>query len=183
MAVIDPNRTWAPLERRLAETTDERHRRALSIVIEHMKAEAVPDLDGLMRTLAPEPDYHFWNDGRDVGPKTDDGVRGYYQAFVESRSNILEFDIDRLVVDDRCVVTEGYLRQIYLGSYAAQIGIPVDDPDADYLIVFRQLLLWPIDEQGRIVGEDSYHSGPAEIRKLSRDELPREYLELVHANS
>lgn len=46
-----------------------------------------------------------------------------------------------------------------------------------------ELLLWPIDEQGRIVGDDSYHSGPVEIRKLSRDELPREYLELVHANS
>lgn len=183
MAVIDPNRTWIPLEKRLAETTDERRRRALSIVIEHMKAEAVPDLDGLMRTLTAGPDYHFWTDGQDHGPKTYDGVRGYYQTFVESRSNILEFDIDRLVVDERCVVTEGYLRQIYPGSYAAQLGFPVDDPAADYLIVFRQLLLWPIDDEGLIIGEDSYHSGPAEIRKLSREELPQAYIELVHANS
>lgn len=183
MAVIDPDCTWAPLEKRLAETTDARQRRVLSIVIEHMKAEALPDLDGLMRTLTPEPDYHFWNDGRDVGPKTYASVRGYYQAFVESRSNILEFEIDRLVVDDHCVVTEGFLRQIYPGAYAAQLGFPVDDPAADYLIVSRQLLLWPIDEHGAIIGEDSHHSGPAEIRKLSREELPQTYIQLVHADS
>lgn len=180
MAVIDPNKTWAPLEQRLAVTTNERHRTVLGIVIEHMKAEAAPDLDGLMRTLVPEPAYHFWNDGRDGGPKGWDTVRTYYADFVASRSNVLEYELDRLVVDDHCVVTEGFLKQIYPGAYAAQIGIPVDDPAADYLVVFRQLLLWPIDAEGRIEGEDSYHSGPSEIRELTFDELPREYIELVH---
>ncbi|MFF0547009.1 nuclear transport factor 2 family protein [Nocardia thailandica] len=183
MAVIDPNNTWAPLEERLAATTDARHRAVLGIVIEHMKAEAAPDLDGLMRTLVPAPAYHFWNAGQDVGPKGHDGVRAYYADFVASRSNILEYALDRLVVDDQCVVTEGFLKQIYPGAYAARIGIPVDDPAADYLVVFRQLLLWPISADGRIEGEDSYHSGPVEIRKLRFDELPREYVELVHAGA
>ncbi|MET9216203.1 MULTISPECIES: nuclear transport factor 2 family protein [unclassified Nocardia] len=180
MAVIDPTSTWAPLEQRLAVTTNERHRQVLGIVIEHMKAEAAPDLDGLMRTLVPEPAYHFWNAGRDIGPKGRETVHTYYSDFVASRSNVLEYELDRLVVDDDCVVTEGFLKQIYPGSYALQIGIPVDDPDADYLIVFRQLLLWPIDAEGRIEGEDSYHSGPSEIRKLTFDELPQEYIDLVH---
>ncbi|MFE3189711.1 nuclear transport factor 2 family protein [Nocardia sp. NPDC059240] len=180
MAIVDPAKTWEPLEQRLAVTTNERHRQVLSIVIEHMKAEAEPDLDGLMRTLVAEPDYHFWNAGQDVGPKGWAGVHDYYAAFVASKSNILEFALDRLLVDDDCVVTEGYLKQIYPGAYAAQIGIPVDDPDADYLITFRQLLLWPVDANGLIVGEDSYHSGPVEVRKLSFDELPSEYVELVH---
>ncbi|MFF0496849.1 nuclear transport factor 2 family protein [Nocardia aobensis] len=183
MAVIDPNRTWAPLEERLATTTNARHRQVLEIVIEHMKAEAKPDLDGLMRTLVPEPAYHFWNGGQDVGPKGSDGVHTYYSDFVASRSNILEYALDRLVVDDHCVVTEGFLKQIYPGAYATQIGIPVDDTAADYLVVFRQLLLWPVDAEGRIVGEDSYHSGPVEIRRLSVDELPGEYVELVHSKA
>lgn len=180
MAVIDSTRTWELLEQRLAVTTNERHRVVLSSVIEHMKAEAVPDLDGLMATLSPNPDYHFWNSGQDVGPKGTDGVRAYYAAFVESKSNILEYALDRLVVDDHCLVTEGFLKQIYPGSYAAQIGIPVDDESADYLIVFRQLILWPVDENGKIQGEDSYHSGPSSITKLSFDELPQEYIDLVH---
>lgn len=100
MAIIDPNRTWAPLERRLAITTNERHRTVLGIVIEHMKAEAAPDLDRLMGTLVPEPAYHFWSEGRDGGPKGWSTVRTYYSDFVASRSNVLEYELDRLVVDD-----------------------------------------------------------------------------------
>ncbi|RVU28108.1 nuclear transport factor 2 family protein [Streptomyces antnestii] len=182
MPVIDPQRTWAPLEERLSVTKDERHRVVLNVVIEHMKAEAAPDLDRLMATLSPTPDYHFWNGGQDVGPKTTDGVRTYYANFVASRSNVLEFAIDRLVLDDHCLVTEGYLKQIYPGSYAAQLGLPVDDESADYLVVNRLLLLWPVDEDGLVQGEDSYSSGPASITKLSLDELPRQYIDLVHGS-
>ncbi|MFJ2589911.1 hypothetical protein [Streptomyces sp. NPDC087538] len=94
----DPNRTWAPLEDRLATTTDERHRVVLKAVIEHMKAEAAADLDRLMATLSPTPAYHFWSRGNDVGPKGTDGVRTFYSAFVASRSNVLEYALDRLVL-------------------------------------------------------------------------------------
>jgi len=56
MAVIDPTRTWQPLEKRLADTTDERKRVVLNAVIEHMKTEAAPDFGRLMATLSPNPD-------------------------------------------------------------------------------------------------------------------------------
>ncbi|MER5388623.1 nuclear transport factor 2 family protein [Saccharopolyspora sp. NPDC002686] len=183
MAVIDPNRTWEMLEERLAATTNERHRVVLGIVIEHMKAEAEPNLDRLMATLSPAPDYHFWHGGQDVGPTGRDGVRTYYVEFLKTRTNILEFTLDRLVVDDHCVVTEGFLKQIYPGSYAAQSGIPVDDESADYLVVHRQLILWPVDENGLVQGEDSYNGGVASVTKLSFDELPQEYIDLVHPAS
>lgn len=181
MAVIDPNRTWEPLQNRLAETTNERHRAVLGAVIEHMKAEAVPDLDRVMATLSPSPGYHFWGNGHDIGPKGTDGVRTFYtEEVIATRTNVLEFEVDRLVVDDDCVVTEGYLKQIYPGPQAERVGIPVDDPGADYLVVFRQLILWPMDENALILGEDSYHSGPVRVTKLTRDELPQVYVDLVH---
>ena len=60
MAVIDPTRTWAPVEERLAATTNERHRQVLGVVLGDMKVEAEPDMERLMATLAPKPDYHFW---------------------------------------------------------------------------------------------------------------------------
>lgn len=181
MAIIEPNRTWEMLEQRLAVTTNERHREVIGIVLEHMKAEAAPDLDRLMVTLAPSPEYHFWNDGSDVGPKTTEGVRTYYTDFLATRSNVLEYALDKLVVDDHCLVTEGSLQQIYPGSFAAQIGIPVDDETADYLVVCRLVILWPVDENGLIQGEDSYSSGPMSISKLSFDDLPQEYIDLVHS--
>ncbi|BBY43876.1 nuclear transport factor 2 family protein [Mycolicibacterium celeriflavum] len=183
MAVIDPTRTWEPLEKRLADTTNERHRVVLSAVIEHMKAEAAPDMDRLMATLAPQPDYHFWGAEGDFGPKTTAGVQTYYTDFLATRTNILEFEVQRLVVDDHCLVTEGLLKQIYPGAEAQRIGIPVDDVDADYLIVFRQLLLWPIDENGKILGEDSYNPGVVSMTKMSREELPQSYVDLVHPSA
>lgn len=100
------HRTWEPLERRLAQTSNERHRAVLSVVIEHMKAEAAPDLERLMATLSPDPAYHFWHGAQDVGAKTTDGVRSYYVDFLATRTNILEFEVQRLVVDDDCLVTE-----------------------------------------------------------------------------
>ncbi|BBZ11936.1 nuclear transport factor 2 family protein [Mycobacterium branderi] len=183
MAVIDPNRTWEPLQKRLAATTNERHRVVLRAVIEHMKAEAVPDLERLMATLSPSPDYHFWGADGDFGPKGFDVVRAYYADFVASGTNILEFEVERLVVDDHCVVTEGYLKQIYPGAQAQRIGIPVDDVDADYLVVFRQLLLWPVDEDGKIQGEDSYNPGVISVTKLTREELPQKYIDLMRASA
>jgi len=181
VAVIDPSRTWAPLEQRLAVTTDERHRAALEVVIEHMKGEAAPDLEQVMGTLSAEPDYHFWMGGQDVGPKTTEGVRTYYTNFMETRTGVLEFAIDRLVVDDDCVVTEGDMKQLYPGAMTAVLGVEVDDPDADYLVVYRQLLVWPIGASGKITGEDSYFGGVRSVTPVAREDLPQQYIDLVHA--
>ena len=105
MAVIDPTTTWEPLEKRLADSTDERHRTVLAAVIEHMKAEAAPDMQRLMATLSPHPDYHFWGVDGDFGPKTTEGVQAYYTDFLTTRTNILVFEVQRIVVDSHCVVT------------------------------------------------------------------------------
>jgi hypothetical protein len=39
------------------------------------------------------------------------------------------------------------------------MGIEVDDPDADYLYEARMAILWPLDENGLFIGEDSYVGG------------------------
>ena len=82
--------------------------------------------------------------------------------------------------DPDCVVTEGFLKQI---AVAQSMGFPIEDPSADYLLVFRQLVLWPVDADGFIEGEDSYHSGPVRITKLTPEELPQEYRDLMGASS
>ncbi len=179
MAIIDPTQTWVPVEERLARTTDARHRQMLGIVIEHMKAEAEPEMERLMATLSPNPEYHFWFAGTDLGPKTTEGVRAYYTAFVDSGANVLVLEIDRIAVDDDVVMTEGWMKMIYPGAAAQGIGIDVDDPDAAYLVLFRQLIVWPIDADGLIVGEDAYQTGPVSVTKLSHDELPQKYLDQI----
>ncbi|MUL47398.1 nuclear transport factor 2 family protein [Mycobacterium sp. CBMA293] len=177
MAIIDPTQTWARMEERLARTTNERHRQVLSIVIEHMKAEAEPHMERLMATLAPNPEYHFWYANTDMGPKTTAGVQAYYEAFVASGANTLVFEVDRIAVDDDLVMTEGWMKMIYPGAAAQAIGVEVDDPEGDYLLLFRQLINWPIDADGLILGEDAYQTGPVSVTKLSQEDLPQRYVD------
>jgi ketosteroid isomerase-like protein len=174
--VIDPNRTWAKVEERLAAESDPILRRNLATLLEHMRAEAAGDLDGLLATLADDVQYHaYGTDEPMLNPKSRAGVRAFYEAFIASGATRLQFEIDRLVVDPDCVVTEGVMRMAYPGATLRARGIEVDDPDALYLYEARMCTLWPIDERGLARGEDTYTGGDGfagiERRKLSAEQI------------
>jgi hypothetical protein len=90
-AVIDQKLGLAVVERRLAETTNDRHRAVLNAVLKHLtvEAEAVWDVDQIMATLTPDPAYHIWVNGVDVGPKGADAVRAFYTGTALARTNFL----------------------------------------------------------------------------------------------
>lgn len=171
---VDKTKTWRKVEERLARETSPRKKALLENVIAHMKAEAIPDLDGLMATLAPEPQYHFWGPDGDFGPKGTANVRAYYEAFAKSGAHRLEYDVERIVVDDDCVVLEGVMRMIYPGRTLVAAGRSIDDPDGWYLYEDRMVTFWPYDADGRLTAEDSYSVGVGfrDMRKLSVDEIP-----------
>ena len=155
--VIDPNRTWAKVEERLATETDPVLRRNLETVLEHMKAEAVGDIDGLLATLSDDVAYHAYGTTEPaMNPVGKDGVRGFYEAFIASGATRLQFEVDRLVVDRDCILTEGLMRMAYPGRTLQARGIDVDDPDAYYLYEARMATLWPFDADGKVRGEDTY---------------------------
>ena len=175
MTRIDPTKTWRLVEERLAREEHPRRRQVLENVLAHMKAEAAGDLDGLMATLAPNPQYHQWGaTPADMGPKGRDAVEQFYRNFVASGATNLEYDVERLVVDDDCVVTEGMMRIAYPGRTLAAMGRPVDDPDSYYLYEARMAVFWPYDAEGRLLAEDAYTAtdGFADMRKLAPDDLP-----------
>jgi hypothetical protein len=160
MARIDPKKTWRIVEARLRTETNPRHRRLLEVVLAHMKAEAALDVDGLMATLAPDPVYHAWGtDDPFYSPVGREAVRSFYTAFAASGAHRLEFDVDRLVVDDGAVFTEGTMRIVYPGAILEVLGHRVDDANAFYLYEARMAVVWPMDEDGLIIGEDSYTGG------------------------
>lgn len=157
---IDPAKTWRKVEERLASERDPRLKRNLETVLAHMKAEAVPDVEALMATVAPEPAYHAWGTTDPFySPKGREAVRSFYTAFAASGAHRLELDVDRLVVDVDCVVTEGTMRIAYPGAILLVLGHEVDDPAAYYLYETRMCVLWPMNENGLVIGEDSYVAG------------------------
>jgi hypothetical protein len=175
VASIDPTTTWRAVEARLTRETDPRRRQLLENLLTHMRAEAAGDLDGLLATLAPDPQYHQWGAvPGDAGPKGWDAVQAFYRDFIASGATNLEYDVERLVVDEDCIATDGVMRIVYPGRVLAARGQTVESPDAYYLYETRMGVFYPYDAAGRMVGEDTYVAtdGFARLRVLAADELP-----------
>ncbi len=174
---IDPNKTWQKVEERLKRETNPKIRRNLEVVLRHMKAEALGDLDGLLETISPIGTNYdaYGSDDPIYSPQSHEEVRAFYTAFIASGATRLEFDLDRLVADEDCVLTEGVMRMAYPGATLIAMGHEVDDPQAYYLFETRMAVLWPFAEDGLAKGEDSYSGwdgfvGIAE-RKLSETDF------------
>ena len=177
MPVIDPNRTWHKVEERLATEPDPVLRRNLELLLTHMKAEAALDLPTLMSTVSEDAVYKTFSQDPDTWPRGKAAVQAFYESFIASGAHKLCHDIDRLVVDRDCILTEGTMRMAWPGRTLQAMGIEVDDPDADYLYEDRMAVLWPINEEGLFIGEDSYVGGDGFAgiadRKLSPDDVVR----------
>ena len=157
---INPCNTWRLVVERLASETDPRRRRNLQTVLAHMKAEAALDIDGVMATVAEDAHYHsYGSSSRGMNPKGKAAVRQFYVDFAASGAYRLELDVERLLVDTDGVLTEGVMRMAYPGKTLLAMGIAVDDPDAFYMYEARMAVVWPMDKDGLVLGEDSYVSG------------------------
>jgi ketosteroid isomerase-like protein len=173
---LDPSKTWRLVEVRLARERDPRRRRNLETLLAHMKAEATGDLDALMATVAENAHYHaYGSDDPIFSPRGKEEVRRFYAAYVASGAHRLEFDCDRLVVDDDCVLTEGTMRIAYPGNLLRFMGHAIDDPEAFYLYETRMAVVWPLDAQSLVIGEDTYVAGDGfagiATRKLRAEDL------------
>lgn len=159
---IDPTNTWRKVEARLGGESDPRRRRNLETVLAHMKAEAAGDLEALMATISTREVPHYRAYGTDdplLSPRGRESVRAFYAAFVASGAVRLELDVARLAVDDDLVVTEGLMKIAYPGKLLRLMGHAVDDPDAFYLFQTPMCVLWPMDAEGKVIGEHTYTGG------------------------
>jgi hypothetical protein len=180
--IIDPTKTYRLLEERIAKTTNPRHLLMLNRLLQHSMGEAKLDLDLVMSTLAANPRYIAWGAPADLSPVGREAVQAFYEeTIVKGGQFCLELDMDRIVVDDDTIVTEGNLRSLYYGADAAQRGFPVDDPAAFYLLKLRMLIVWPFDAEGFIIGEETYSAitTPDFFTKIETSEVPQTFREFI----
>lgn len=170
--LVDPERSWSQVERRLESETDERRRLILTQVRDHMRAELREQLEPTMATLTETPDYNFYGFGGGMSFKGRAGVEAYYrEMFAQGRMNA-EFEVTRIVVDDNSVVTEGMMIALVPATELVEAGIAevagakVAD-GATYLSRVPLLVVWPADKNGRIIGENIY-IGAARYDNLKR---------------
>ena len=176
---IDPSAGWRAIQARIDRTTDPVIRDRLRMVHDHVKTEALGQFDALMATMTDEPAFHFWigATGLGGGPKGREAVANHYRQLYEEGRNRFQYDIERIVADEECVVTEGDFLQVYPGHVLRERGLDVDDPDATYAVKIRLAIFWPFAPDGKLIGEDSYADGEMfssldRVTKLVPDEIP-----------
>ena len=172
------------MDAKIAATANERHRRNLETVREHMNRERLLDPEGVMGTLSPEANYKLWVDGVDLGAKGLPAIREWYvdTNIRRNRTFVIEYDLERVVVDDDVVVTEGQMNVVVDAAYVSEVlGL---DCDADDIMLhsFRQIVFWPVDADSKLLGEEFYTNGYGNqkaLRKLAPDEIPGDWHALV----
>ena len=181
MNKIEPHRSWLALEERAAQETNPRHKQLLTEVRNHMEHEIKGELDPLMATLTAEPIYHFWGNDPSI-IQGYDAVKGFYQAMMATGGQQFEVVVERIVVDDGAVITEGQVKNVQKGASLKAMGVaevdgtPVGD-DELFVTTAQLVTVWPADPDGKLVGEDIYfgENSANNVERITRDELPDYY--------
>lgn len=147
------------LRARIQSEADPTLRRNLELVHEHIQSERTVDVDRTMATLTRDCIVRSYN--HKAYPGEQEEIRGFEtvrESYVQKRTSGLfsNFNLDRVVADRHCVVTEGLMRANLPGSAVIAAGHPVDDPNAEYLLEARVIVCWPISEDGLLTGEDVF---------------------------
>jgi len=160
--VIDPRNNWSLAEKYLSEESDPRRQQILNTLIAHAKAEAKPDFEALMATVAPNAKYVSYTGGDGAKANSPDGkaaVGEYYSMIVGGGMNHIEHHVDRMAVGRDTLTTEGDMKMAYPGKVLSAMGISVPDEDSLYLYMDRLMIVWEFDENGLVICEDSYAGG------------------------
>ena len=179
---INPHNSWLALEERAAAEENPRRKALVTAVRDHMEHEIKGELDPLMGTLTTHPVYHFWGQAEPSVIEGREAVRAFYSGMFATGGQQFEVVVEKVVVSDNHVVTEGQVKQVHQGAALAAMGIGEVDGepvrDGDLFVATAQLVtLWPGDEQDRLIGEDIYFGSNsfANLRRITRDMLPPYY--------
>lgn len=158
MSIIDQTLTYKDIGELRDATTNPRHKLMLERLYQHSRGEVEEDLEAVLATLAPNPVYKVQSQGPEMNPAGLENVRKFYveQIFGKGR-HILESTKERIIVADDAIITEGVVKIVMWGRDLIEQGNPgADDPDGTYLLTYNSLIIWPYDEEARILGEESW---------------------------
>ncbi len=160
MPLIEPYDSWLALEARAATETNPRYKALLTQVRDHMEYEIKGDLEPLMATLTAAPIYHFWGNAPNV-IEGFEAVEAFYTGMIATGTQQFEVVVERIVVDDNTVITEGRVKQVYQGGGLLRMGLTsandVELAEAGLYLTDTQLItVWPADPDGKLLGEDIY---------------------------
>ncbi|GAA2585950.1 hypothetical protein GCM10010399_14960 [Dactylosporangium fulvum] len=167
---IDPMKSLLGIERKRKEITNPKHLHMLDVLEEHVRAELEGDLERIMRTLVPEPEYHFWGSTPQEHFVGNAATRDFYTRIFESGSNQLERTYDRFIIDDYGIFGDGLIKVVVRGALLERLaknhpGQNIDVHGA-YVTVRHSAVIIPFSSDGLMKGEDIYGDERVELIKV-----------------
>ena len=156
MSRLDITKQNVAVEKVLAATENPRHRYLLQAYLRHRYLESAgrhQEIFDPALTVA-HPVYRFALIGRP--PFKLDGrqqVEALYAHWTATDQCVFYVEDELVAVGDHLVVGRGISYQQTLGAELARAGVEVD-PTAMYLLKSQLCMVWPYDDQCRLLGED-----------------------------
>ncbi|NYI46611.1 hypothetical protein BJ993_003691 [Nocardioides aromaticivorans] len=180
MSRFDITRTNLAVERLLETTENPRHRYLLHAYNRHRYLE----MAGRWKEIfAPEmtvehPIYHFNVFGINTVLEGAEAVQAVYAEWSETAQCVFYTDDEVLAVGDNMICSTATIYQQTPGAVLAAAGAPVD-PEAHYLVANVEHMIWPYDDQGRLIGEDVWEIDESKRQVIALD--PSEVLTVERA--
>jgi hypothetical protein len=170
MSRFDITRTNAAVERLLETTRNPRHHWLLQAYNRHRYLEMAGRWQEI---FAPEmtvehPIYHFNVFGINTVLDGADAVRAVYADWSRTAQCIFYAEAEKLAVGDNMIVSTSTIYQQTPGSVLVDAGAPVD-PAAHYLVANVEHMIWPYDDEGRLVGEDVWEVDESRRQVIALD--------------
>jgi hypothetical protein len=170
---INPEKYLDGINVKLESVTDERSRRRLNMLKEHVAAEVVGDIERIMKTLIAEPVYHFWG-GNAMGMKHFVGYaecRAYYENLFATQSHDIERHYSRLIVDETGIFGDGLIRVFVQGDLLPKVAADVNmadiDPAGFYVTERQSCVIVPFSDDDHMVGEDMYFDSAVTVTRVA----------------
>jgi hypothetical protein len=155
MARFDITKTNEAVRRLLEVTTDPRHRFLLAAYDRHRNLEMAGRYKEIFvpEMTVEHPVYHFNVFGMNLILDGRDEVEAVYQQWTQTGQCVFYADSEKLAVGDNMIVSTAMIYQQTPGAVLAAAGADADRA-ATYLVANVEHMVWPYDDQGRLVGED-----------------------------
>ena len=171
MIDLDVTQTNRAIDELLQRTDDPRHRYLLESFHRHRFLEIAGRYEEIFapEMIVEEPEYHFYTGRIPLTLRGRTAVRNLYALWTHTAECIFYAEDEQLAVGDQLIASNVIAYQQHPGVALAALGHVVDDLGATYLHRSRQLMLWPYDERGRLVGENVWEVEPSSAQIIKLD--------------
>jgi hypothetical protein len=156
MGRFDITQTNAAVERLIERTENPRHLFLLHAYNRHRYLEMAGRYEEIFvpEMTVEHPVYHFNVFGMNVTLDGREEVESVYRQWTETAQCVFYVEGDeRLAVGDNAVCSTATICQQTPGAVLAATGADAD-PAATYVVMNVEHMIWPYDDEGRLIGED-----------------------------